>query len=152
MRARLIVLLVLVSGTTAFAPAPLPKPPRRGGTNDVSIASIQGDWRVTSFDTIGPNNQKTNVKWFQGVRFKDNQIIYLLEGNKEYTPFRIALDAAKRPATIDLFQGEAQNPVMFGIVRRMGNRFSILYYSAGGQRATSFENAPTGWWLLELEK
>ena len=111
---------------------------------------MQGDWRVTKFTEItGPNNQGHNVKWFQGVRVKGDDLCYLVN-NQEQQHMRIVLGSS-RPVTIDFMMG-GKDPNMIGIVRRRGSRMDILYYSAGVARATSFENIPLSWWLLELER
>jgi uncharacterized protein (TIGR03067 family) len=154
MKGRLIVALIAVAGLTAFAPAPLPRPQRRGGAEGVSLPQVQGQWRVVAFDEItGPGNQKRNVIWFRGVRIKGDELAYTNpDGKDAHPPFRIVINNSRKPAHMDWFQGNAKDPVFIGLVRRQGNRFTILYYSAGQQRPTSFENIPTGWWLLELER
>jgi uncharacterized protein (TIGR03067 family) len=146
-----VALFAVVAGANA-APAPLPKTPRRGDPDTVSIAAMQGDWRVDKFTMItGPNNQGQNVKWFQGVRVKGENMCYLVGNNQEQQQMRIVLGAS-RPVTIDFMTGGGQNASMIGIVRRKGNRMDILYYSAGHTRPTSFENIPLNWWLLELQR
>jgi len=153
MKARVIIFVLALLAGTAFAPAPLPKPPRRADTNAVSLANVQGEWRVASFEEItGPNNQRSNVKWFTGIRIKGEQFTYLnSNGADAHAPFQIAIGNKRPAASIDFFQGN-KDPVFIGIVRRQGNRFSILYYSASQTRPTSFENIPRNWWLLELER
>src|SRR5262249_4485884 len=138
---------------TAFAPAPLPKKPQRVDPSAVSLANVQGDWRVVSFEeVIGPNDLRQSVKWFTGVRIKGEHLTYRNDQGDVHRPIQIAIDGDKRPATIDFFQGST-DPCFVGIVRRQGNRFTILYYhTTRDRRATSFENVPLHWWVLELER
>jgi len=156
MKARVLLLLALLAGT-AFAPAPLPKP-RRVDPNAVSLASVQGDWRVVSFEEIiGPNDLRQSIRWFTGVRIKGDQFTYL-NGDDDVTAeiksFGIVIDGNKRPAaTIDFFEdNKDKDPCYVGIVRRQGNRFSILLSWDSQTWPTSFENIPRNWRLLEPER
>src|SRR4051812_23438792 len=157
MKARLIVALAALGGLTAFAPAPFPKTERRGERDLVTLQSLQGDWRVVSFDEIGQNGQLSNVMWFQGVRVAGSRLRYLV-GNQEQTPFRIVVDGKQRPAAIDFHNDPPprpgpDRPYMVGIVGRDGARVKIMYYwTTPENRARSFESMPPKWWILVLER
>ena len=49
MKARLLVTLLAVFGLTAFAPAPLPRPQRRGDSNHISVGFHQVDHMCDAF-------------------------------------------------------------------------------------------------------
>ena len=149
---RVIVSAVAVLALTAFAPAPLHRPARRDA-DAVTLARLQGDWKVVSFDTVGEKGDLTPIgQWFQGVRIKGDRWIYLV-GERENLTFRITLGNG-RPATIDYFElaGKQDQPYMIGITSRQGGRVAILYYWLRGPRAVSFDSAPANWWLLILER
>src|SRR5262249_22256329 len=150
---RVVVSTFALLALTAFAPAPLPRSERRRDADAVSLPRLQGDWKVVSFDTVGPNKSLTPIsQWFQGVRFKGDRWIYLVNGNEGLT-FRIVVGDG-RPATIDYFElkGNAERPYMIGIVRRHGGRVEVLYYWMPVPRATSFEAPPSNWWILVLQR
>jgi uncharacterized protein (TIGR03067 family) len=155
MRVRVIVALIALSGLTAFAPAPFPKSGRRGDPGVISLQNFQGNWRAVSFDSVGPNNQRSKIGlWFESVRVKGDTWIYVV-GGKENLSYRLVIDGDKRPALIDYYevQGKPERPGMVGIMRREGNRVTILYYATTPDaRAKSFENVPVNWWLLVLER
>src|SRR5262245_2943370 len=154
MRVRLIVALIALAGLTAFAPAPLSRPPRRGDPNLITVNNFQGDWRAVSFDYVGQNDRLSPIGlWFQGVRVKGDNWIYLVDG-RESTSYRITIDNG-RPAAIDYYEidgNKARAPGMIGLVRREGSRVTILYYGSGQPRPRGFTNMPVGWWLLVLER
>jgi uncharacterized protein (TIGR03067 family) len=154
MKARLVIALLAVLGATAFAPAPFPKTERRGGGDEISLRSLQGNWKAVRFDEIiGKNNErKEGGMWFGGVRIRGDRWSYLVNGDEEH-PYQLVISDS-RPATIDFFNVGAKpdHPVMIGLVRREGSRVTILYYRAGELRPRSFEHLPVNWWLLALEK
>jgi uncharacterized protein (TIGR03067 family) len=155
MRGRLIVALVALAALPAFAPAPFPRPARRGDPNAISLQLMQGDWRAVSFETIGPNGQRDKIGlWFQHVRVKGERWTYLVN-RAENLSYRLAIDGNRRPGWIDYYvlQGKPTQPGMVGLIRREGNRVTILYYGTTPEkRAQTFSNAPVGWWLLVLER
>jgi len=155
MRVRFLVALIVVLGATAFAPAPFPKPARRGDSNSISIESLQGDWKAVSFDTVAAGDQLNPIGlWFQQVRIKGDRWSYLVNGN-EHLSYRLVIGGDKRPAAIDYYeiQGNPERPGMVGIARREGNRVTILYYATGPEsRPKAFKGMPSGWWLLVLER
>ena len=155
MKARFLVALLALGGLTAFAPAPFPRPQRRGDPGVISLPNFQGNWKAVSFDSIGPNNQKNKIGlWFQGVRVRGDRWIYLVD-KTENLSYRLVIDGNKRPALIDYYelQGKPERPGMVGIMRREGNRVTILYYATTPEsRPKSFETMPANWWLLVLER
>jgi uncharacterized protein (TIGR03067 family) len=149
MRARLLVALLALFGVTAFAPAPLPRR-GRGAQGEITLASFQGTWKVVSFDTVGPGGRRTDVRWFQQVRVESDLWTYVVNGGNS-SSYRITIEGA-RPAALDFITPGGRGVIMAGIIRRQGNRVTILYYSAGPPRPRSFEDPPDNWWLLVLEK
>src|SRR5688500_1255808 len=148
--ARVWFSLIVLLGATAFAPAPFPRPERRRDSDSVSAAALQGDWKVVSFDAVGPDRRLTPLgQWFQGVRIRGDRWTYLVDGN-ERDSFRVVIHAG-RPAAIDFYLAQ-EKPYMIGLLRRQGGRVHVLYYWMPVQRARSFEDMPQRWWLLVLER
>jgi hypothetical protein len=60
----------------------------------------------------------------------------------------------QKPAAINWYVGQQkENPGMVGIIRREGDRVTILYYATNpNQRPKTFDNPPVGWWILTLRK
>src|SRR5262245_45045867 len=141
----LFVALVALVGLTAFAPAPFPKADRRGERGLVTLQSLQGNWRVVSFGSIGQNGQLRHVLWFQHVHVRGNHLRYVVQG-KEQNPIYVTVDGGKqRPAAIDFYPQDPKSvqdrPTMVGIVGRDGGRMKILYYwTTPENRARSFES------------
>jgi hypothetical protein len=161
MKARLVGLAVVAAGAAtaaAFAaPAPFPRSERQSERNTVTLRSLQGDWKVVSFDAIGEDGAPRDVRWFQGVRVEADSFRYLVDG-REHTRFRVAVDGRCRPAEIDFLHEpnngiEHDRPYMVGIVGRQGARVRIAYFwTAPENRAFSFESVPPRWWILVLER
>src|SRR5437660_160498 len=119
MGVRLIVGLVVLAGLPAFAPAPFPRPQRRAEPNVISLQALQGNWRATSFESTGQNNQRTKIPlWFQSVRIKSDRWSYVVNGNENLS-YRLVIDGNRRPGWIDYYelQGSTERPGMVGIVR-----------------------------------
>jgi uncharacterized protein (TIGR03067 family) len=157
MRARVIVGLIVLLGASVFAaPAPFPRPVRRGDTNEITLQNFQGDWKAISMDTVqGGGRFAPAGIWFQGVRVRGDRWFYMV-GGKENLNYHLKIDGGKKPPTIDYYDitsGQAERPGMVGILRREGNRVTVLYYATTPEkRAKSFDDMPQGWWVLVLER
>jgi uncharacterized protein (TIGR03067 family) len=154
MRTRLTVALIALAGLPAFAPAPLPRTARRADPNLITLQNFQGDWKAVRFDYVRNNDKLDPIGlWFQGVRVRGDRWVYLVDG-KENLGFRIAIGDG-RPAAIDYYelQGNADRPGMVGLIKREGNRVTILYYATTPEnRPKAFTGMPVNWWLLVLER
>jgi uncharacterized protein (TIGR03067 family) len=160
---RLVLALASLICLTAFAPAPFPRPERRGGGTDIDMKSFQGTWKVISMEIVqgnGQNQRLTDWGWqttgTTGVRVKGDRWTYLNNG-RDSSSYRVDIDPTKKPAAIDWFtglnKGANDRPGMLGLIRREGSRLTILYYATGPEnRPKVFENPPRGWWILKLER
>ena len=156
MRVRIVVALVAASALTAFAPAPIPRP-RRGSEEGINLAKFQGEWRSLGLQVIGVNGEKSTINWgVTSIKVVGAQWTFMF-GDQKNAEYVLVIDGSKRPATIDFYSGtkreQSATPYMVGLIKREGNRVTILYFSTtADKRATSFESPPQGWWLLTLEK
>jgi uncharacterized protein (TIGR03067 family) len=157
---RIVVALLAVFVLTAFAPAPFPKPGRRGDSNTaISVPLFQGKWKVESFDIYQQGGQKRRSSFVDHIRVRGNAWTLFNQGDSENATYTIVIGAS-RPATIDFYSGKVEvkaetRPSMFGLIRRDGNTVQILYAWAQGQnrpRVTSFDTPPADWWLLTLKR
>src|SRR5687768_13543605 len=100
--ARVLLAMLAVMSLTAFAPAPFPKAQRRDVAG-ISLESLRGTWRAVKFESITPQGGRSEIGlWFQQVRVQDDQWFYIANG-KENPSYRIVVDGAKKPATIDFY-------------------------------------------------
>jgi uncharacterized protein (TIGR03067 family) len=156
---RVVTALLAVCVLTAFAPAPFPKPPRRGG-EEINLQGFQGTWRSVKLEGIEQNGGKREIPWgIAAVRVQNDLWTFLNKGETENAKYRLVIDGTRKPPTIDFYSegrgGREQGgkPYMVGVMKRQGDIVQILYFSTGPEnRARSFDNPPVGWWLLTLER
>jgi uncharacterized protein (TIGR03067 family) len=157
---RVLTGLLTVCFLTAFAPAPFPRSPRRGGGEEINLQSFQGTWRAVKLEGIEQNGGKREIPWgIAAVRVQDDLWTFLNKGDTENAKYRLDIDGTKKPSTIDFYsdgtprRNQGGKPSMVGIMRRQGDTVHILYYSTGAEkRPQNFDNPPVGWWLLTLER
>src|SRR5262245_53928231 len=88
----------------AFAPAPLPRPERRGGGEDgVSAARLQGTWAITKLESTTKTGLVNMGDYLKEVRIESDRwsFIYRQAGNPPVV-YSLAVDGGRRPATFDL--------------------------------------------------
>jgi len=158
MRARTIVALVAFTALTAFAPAPLPRPNRDSDKESIDMRRFQGTWKVISMEIVQPNGGRNRLSdWGEtgttGVRVSEDRWTYLHKG-RDSSSYLMNIEPGVRPAAINWYVGQQKdNPGMIGIIRRQGDRVTILYYATTpNQRPKTFDNPPNGWWILTLQK
>ena len=62
MKAQVVLTLLALSAGLAFAPAPLPRTPRRGDANEITVDRFQGNWRVAGM-VASSRDGKHRVMW-----------------------------------------------------------------------------------------
>jgi uncharacterized protein (TIGR03067 family) len=152
MKARLLLVCVVLFGLTAFAPAPFPRP-RRASQDPVAVARIQGSWTILKLEMTNDKGGKADQgNYLSEIRIENNRwhFVYRNPGTKPVT-YVLAIDANATPASIDLTREGESKPYGIGIIVRKGDSIRMLY-SFGKQRPTSFDNPPGGYWLLTLER
>jgi hypothetical protein len=158
MKARLVVVLIALLGASAFAPAPFPRPSRKADNNDISLTSFQGIWRVEAFATSSSSGNHAKRDWhIKYIRVKDDQWSFMNSLESANVSYTIAIDSARRPATLDFFTSpKAANEIQprgVGIIRRTGDKVFIIYvFGTPDSRAASFERPPDNQWVIWLEK
>jgi hypothetical protein len=106
---------------------------------------------------FGGNGDKKKIDWgVTTIKVVGEQWTFMF-GDNENAKYVLVIDGSRRPATIDFYSGTKRQdgvaPYMVGLIKREGNRVTILYFSTtADKRATSFDSPPQGWWLLTLEK
>jgi len=142
----------------AFAPAPFPRSKRDGDREGIDMARFQGTWKVISMEIVEANNRRNRLSdWgdsgITGVRVKGNQWTYLQNGG-ENASYLVNIDTSQKPTAINWYTGSLkEQPGMLGLIRRDGDKVTILYYSTTpDNRPRTFENPPVGWWVLTLRR
>jgi hypothetical protein len=151
----LIIALVVLSGLTAFAPAPFPRM-RRESNTAVSLTLLQGKWKRVSTELIGLRGEKRKEQFTGYVRVEGKVWSFLETNGKVNTRYTVDIDGKRKPAFIDFYSGTGRGiPFLFGLIRRDSDVVQVLFcYQADAQddRARSFDRPPPGWRLLTLER
>jgi uncharacterized protein (TIGR03067 family) len=152
---RRVVVCALLAGVAGFAPAPLPRPSRRGpDPSEVSLRALAGTWRVVSFvHTRNDGNHVHKTPGFDGVTIQGDDWTFVADSGVTYL---VTLDGKKKPAALDFWTGRGlreEEPLGKGIVRRRGDVVEVLYSFQGERRrAAGFDPPPAGMWLLTLRR
>lgn len=153
---RIAVALFALLALTAFAPAPFPKTQRSTSTNDITLDSFQGTWRIVSLDTVGTGGTRERGGWdFTHVRITRTRWDYLTKQQLyEAEGRRFALDPTKKPAHFHFVEQSGPQTITGpGIIRRKGNVVEIIYHwGEPGTRCRDFESPTVGHWYLTLER
>jgi uncharacterized protein (TIGR03067 family) len=147
---RFAVALLAVVALTAFAPAPLPKQPRRPG-DATTLESCQGTWRVDRFEIVDDQGRLTKTPWgVSHFRIRGDRWTLLNNNAVIADVYRLAVDASKSPTHVDwLPRGQGRAAVEYvGIVKRRGDRLQITFINGSTNRPTNFENMPAGTCLV----
>jgi uncharacterized protein (TIGR03067 family) len=117
------LVLVAVAGTLAAADDP----------NKKALDDLQGTWQLQRRTRGGKEAPADVVKRMRLVIAADKATPY--EGDKAQTPATIAVDATKKPATIDIRHGREGMP---GIYRLEGDTLTICFGDPGAERPKDF--------------
>ena len=153
-----LALLVLFTGT-AFAPAPFPRSGPRDRTDELSLRTFQGTWRVVSMGTIAGDGKTDPYVWnVTHVRVTKDRWAFLAgdqDVSNNYTERRVGIDPTKKPIHFNYFSpGDAPDrPSGVGLIRKQGRRVEIVYqWASESDRGRSFDALPVGHWLMVLER
>jgi uncharacterized protein (TIGR03067 family) len=155
MRVRLAVVLLLLAGPAAFAPAPFPKKVRPRAEPEISLKSLQGTWRIVSIHSTRPDGRHIPEPFsIKSVRVAEDRWTFLPD-NYNGARLELAIDHTKTPAQFTFYAvgQKKQTPHGVGLVRKRGGRIEILYAWGGEQlRPRAFEPAPDAYYLMTLER
>lgn len=140
---RVSVILLAVSLTLAFAPAPLSKRPPRD-----DLAAVQGDLEVVEWSMEGDNGQAFGLrpgKWRHEIDCQDNRAN--LERDRLALPvpgqWRVQLGGG----LVTINSGGEE---MLGIYKSVGGTLTICYNPPGKGRPEKFTNKNQ--WMLVLKR
>ena len=86
------VLPLVAMLSLAFAPAPFPKTSGRATSNQISLRTFQGRWKVVSMESVNEAGRKTTTHWnVNRIRVEDDQLTYLA-GDMPIGRNRITID------------------------------------------------------------
>jgi uncharacterized protein (TIGR03067 family) len=151
MRVRLLIVLFIVAGPTAFAPAPFPRP-RRDRERALDLQALQGTWVVEKAERTN-NGTYTVVKDPVTHILVRNDLWGFMHGKGGHVnEYRIAVDARKKPVW---FTFRARNQVAGGtdgLMRRLPEGRVQVLYSWGSPRPGNFKSPPSNYWALTLRR
>jgi uncharacterized protein (TIGR03067 family) len=154
-RAAVACLVGLACLTTAFAPAPFPRPRRGQAEGVISLPAFQGRWRVVSMKQCSADGNHRPYAWaVTHVRVKDDTWSFEYGNGTAATGYRITIDNAREPAHLDFWNTNVkeQTPPGMGVIRKRGRVVEIIYIFGGNNRPASFARPPEGQYLLVLER
>jgi hypothetical protein len=152
MKVRLCLALLALTGPLAFAPAPLPRR-EHGRADEISLACLQGNWRVTSFHSSRVG-QLVPVTGAIRIDVAEDCWIFADE-HREAPPLFISVDATRRPARLNFRDRRGQDqPVSgAGLVRRYGPGVQVICrWGDEAGRPVAFDPAPDGAWVLTMQQ
>lgn len=153
---RLAAALLAVLGLTAFAPAPLPRPARRGGEiAAISLETCQGTWRIVREEEVrvGGWGEKRLTSRF--IRIHGGEWVSLNSNKEEAPGYTIRIDGSTTPARIGWYSSNrnagATEPTWAGLVRRHEGQLQVSYMSPR-QVPGNFGALPAGAVVLTLRR
>jgi hypothetical protein len=153
MAARLGLLLIL-SASLAFAPAPLPKRPHRSDPDEITLAAFQGSWRATKMVRTLGNGETTP----QGYSWTHARVVgdrwTFMTGSSAGSTLRISFDNTKKPAFVNFYYPVERREIYgVALIRRHEGKVEFMYRWGGeAGRPVSFDRPPAGLWIVTLEK
>jgi uncharacterized protein (TIGR03067 family) len=136
-----------------FAPAPFPRPGRRGADQQaVSLAHVQGTWEILKLEHTTATGPVDKGKSLKAIRIENNRWSFLhrTAGVRDVV-YDLAVDGSKKPATFDLMRQGQQQPYGMGLLVRQGDDMQVLYSFTNG-RPPTFAPLPAGYVLLTLRR
>jgi uncharacterized protein (TIGR03067 family) len=148
-----LVCLATILFSLAFAPAPFPRPTRRGGNESkVSLARLQGTWTIVQIEHIGKTPQVQERHGLETVRIeRDRWSFVYRDASKPPVVYTLAVDGSKKPAILNLMVVGQVQPYGKGLLLRRGNELKALY-SFTKVRPSRFEPLPSGYVLMTLRR
>jgi uncharacterized protein (TIGR03067 family) len=154
MKSRLGFVLIVLIGPAAFAPAPFPKTQRRGQSDEITLQSFQGRWRVVrmqlSQSGAPPIPYRSSYTHARVVQDRWTFMVQQTEGVNQ----TIVIDHNNKPPFLTFYDWPRSSNVSgVALIRRVGHQVQIAYRWGGVEnRPVSFERLPQGLWIVTLER
>jgi uncharacterized protein (TIGR03067 family) len=149
------ILPLLVLSSLAFAPAPLPRPQRRGDDPGVNERRVQGEWETVIMESFTPDGQKQKHEWpVARVRIKGRHWTFFNGDGQITANHYTALDTSTRPTSLDWYKGERgePSPTWVGLIRLSGDTMQVIYVQGARERRPTFEKPPQDGFLMTLRR
>ncbi len=143
---RWIAAVLVLAPLPAVADEPDPEPPPAGSRQ------VEGTWKLVRYEVNGEDwlTKSTTPVWKVG---KDVvQTVRVRPGGKEMVvnTYQLRIDRTKRPCAFDLCQdGKA---LWLGSYKLAGNRWELVFASAGNPRPTAFTSKGTYLVVMQRQK
>jgi uncharacterized protein (TIGR03067 family) len=153
MKLRLGLALLVLLGLTAFAPAPFPKSGRRGQSDEITLQSFQGSWRVTNMQSSRGNGQHTPYNWnVTHIRVTNNRWEFV-SGNAGGNFLTLSIDPARKPAHLNFYNGPTDKNVHgVGLIRRHEGKVQVIYTWGNETVRPTFEPPVERGWIITMVK
>jgi uncharacterized protein (TIGR03067 family) len=151
MKPRIGLALLVLIGLTAFAPAPFPKSGRRGQSDEITLQSFQGRWRVTNMQSSRGNGQHVPYNWnVTHIRVTSNRWEFV-SGNAGGSFMTISIDPARKPAHLNFYNGPADKNVHgVGLIRRHEGKVQVIYTWGNETVRPTFEPPVERGWIITM--
>jgi len=129
MISRLAIGLVALISLTAFAPAPLPRPPKKPAQAPL-LQQLQGTWQMVGTERLLNGGRRITSKTTAKIRIEKNRWSYVYDnGGKERVgvTYNISLDPSRTPAWFDLSREGNPQPQMKGVIGLDGDTLRFCY-------------------------
>jgi uncharacterized protein (TIGR03067 family) len=153
-RRSLLPLAIVALLSPAFAPAPLPKPARRGPPSEITLETFQGKWRVVNMETSRANGQHTKYQWtVTHIGVRGNRWEFMT-GNNGFSGRYLTIDHTKRPAHLNFYDDEARRGgiVGVGLIRRHQGKVQVIYTWGGENVRPTFDPPCEGPWIITMQR
>jgi hypothetical protein len=109
-------------------------------------------WKVASMKRVQGPGQFETIAWhISHIRVVKDRWTFMQPNNVENASYYISLDMSRKPGFIDWRNTQTGPLFMAGLIRKKDGAVEIVYL-ASTNRPGSFENPPTGYYLLTLRK
>jgi len=159
MLVRLLLATIALIGMTAFAPVPLPKPPKVKPL----LESMQGEWEMVSTEQ-NLRGRRLTSRSSNRIRIEDNRWSYVFPNGGDFrvsTTYNLTLDLNQKPVAMDLKRpnprGGSDTVYMSGIVVVEGDSLKFCYsfaFNPDGtrMRPTTMDPLPENAVMMTLKR
>ena len=153
MRLRLALALLALVGPAAFAPAPFPRAERRRQSDEITLESFTGRWRVQRMQTSRGSGRHEDYNWATTHIVVANGRWEFRTSDRVGNGFPISVTPAGRESRLNFLLDNDRTRVQgVGLIRRHGPGVQVIYTWGGEDRRPTFQPPHEGGWIITLVK
>jgi len=149
MPVRPLLVVLLVAGVAAAAPAPRPRLDRL--SEALAVKNLQGTWTMLRYENGGNPIGAAGLK----VKISNDTWAFYREGAAApSSSYNLAIDATRKPAWLDLTQVSSKTFMLQGIAKVEGDTLTLTFAVSArpGMRPVDFNGTAEGTYLLVLRR